>query len=301
MDEFNVRLTDGDLRAIRWGGEGPAVVAIHGITANALAWSTVADALGGEVQLVAPDLRGRAGSAGLGAPYGLAQHARDTAALLDYLGVERCVLVGHSMGAFVAALAAGMFPDRVVELVLVDGGVTLAVPDPTADIDVILEAVIGPAIRRLQMTFASGDAYLDFWRAHPAFAHSWSPALERYLLRDLVGKAPQLHSSCVLEAVRADGADTLVNRDVTTAVHRVACATTLMWASRGMLDDSPGLYTPDRLTAAGVQDGVVNVLPAVDANHYTILLDPEPAAAVAEAIRTAVRSAHPDEINTGHR
>ena len=95
----------GRLAVTHWPGEGPPVVALHGITANSLAYAALADALPG-ADLYAPDLRGRAGSAGLPGPYGLGAHVDDTVALLDRLGCERAVLVGHSMGAFVAALAA---------------------------------------------------------------------------------------------------------------------------------------------------------------------------------------------------
>ena len=41
---------------------------------------------------------------------------------LDHLGIERGILVGHSMGAFVALHAALLYPDRIRTLVLLDGG-----------------------------------------------------------------------------------------------------------------------------------------------------------------------------------
>ena len=150
------------------------------------------------------------------------------------------------MGAFVAAVAALRHPDRVSSVLLVDGGVTLQVPDG-ADIDAILQAVIGPAMRRLQMTFDSEQAYLDFWRVHPALAAAWSPAVRDYALRDLVGEPPALRSSCSLEAVRRDATDTLLDEQTTTAAHRIDCPATLLWCERGILDEPQGLYDEDRL------------------------------------------------------
>jgi len=67
---------------------------------------------------------------------------------------------------------------------------------------------------------------------------------------------------------------------------RLTVPATLLWAARGMLDEPTGLYTVDRL--AGVP---LAVRPAVDANHYTILLAPEAAAIVAAEIR-AVADRH---------
>jgi pimeloyl-ACP methyl ester carboxylesterase len=299
VEELNVPLADGSLRAVRWGTGDTTVIAIHGITANALAWTTVAGALGDQLTLVAPDLRGRAGSAELPGPYGLRRHARDVVELIDFLGLERCVLVGHSMGAFVAVLTAIEYPDRVAELVLVDGGVSLAIPGtdgvpPDSDgIDAILDAVLGPAMKRLTMTFETPDAYLDFWRDHPAFSDVWSADLERYLLRDLTGRAPEYRSTCNLDAIRSDGADTLVDPDIAAGVRRVGCPATLLWAQRGMFGETPGLYTSQRLADCGVLDGAINVHPVIDANHYSILLSATAAAIVADAVQTAAAAARP--------
>ena len=89
-------------------------------TATHLGWLEVAQRLP-DVILLAPDLRGRGRSAHLPGPYGLATHVADLVALLDAVGCER-VVVGHSMGGFVAVTLAALHPDRVSRLVLVDGG-----------------------------------------------------------------------------------------------------------------------------------------------------------------------------------
>jgi pimeloyl-ACP methyl ester carboxylesterase len=284
VEEFAVPVSGGALATCRWPGDGPVVLAVHGITANALAWAPLAGELAGRVRLVAPDLRGRAGSRSLPGPYGLAAHADDLVAVLDFLGVESAPLVGHSMGGFVAALAALRHPDRFDSVLLVDGGVALPVPDG-GDIDAVLEAVIGPAIRRLTMDFPGTVEYLDFWRAHPAIGPWWRPEIEPYLLRDLIGEPPALRSSCVLDAIRADARDTLRDPDTLAALNRVTCPVTLLWAARGMRDEAQGLYDDGRLDAAGVDRDRVAVHPVPGVNHYTILLEPAGARAVAEHIR----------------
>ena len=284
LEELDIPVAGGTLRVCRWPGRtGPTVLAAHGITANALSWAPVAAALAGRATLIAADLRGRAHSADLPGPYGLAQHADDLIAIQDHLGLDRAPIAGHSMGAFVAAVAAVRHPARVTSLLLVDGGVTLQVPDG-ADIDAILQAVIGPAMRRLQMTFDSEQAYLDFWREHPALSADWSPAIEAYALRDLTGHEPRLRSSCSLDAVRADATDTLLDAQTTTAIHRVGCPTTLLWCERGILDEPQGLYDDARLTAAGIDRGRITVERVGDVNHYTVLLAAKGASVVAEAI-----------------
>lgn len=204
MQEIEIPVAGGTLRALSWPGPGPVVVAAHGITANALSWAAVARALAGRVHLVAVDLRGRAGSAGLPAPFGMAAHADDLVAVLDHLGVGKAPLVGHSMGAFVVAATAFHHPGRVGPVLMVDGGVSLGVP-LTVEVDVALEAVIGPAMRRLSMKFESAADYVAYFTANPALGRYWSADLEAYVLRDFTGTG----STCNVDAIRADATDML--------------------------------------------------------------------------------------------
>jgi pimeloyl-ACP methyl ester carboxylesterase len=283
MEEFDVPVTGGSLRVCRWPGPGPVVLAAHGITANALAFGALAEALAGRVTLVAPDLRGRAGSAGLPGPWGMAAHAADLIAVADHLGLDRVPLVGHSMGGFVVASTAAAYPDRVSAVLLVDGGVSLPVP-PDLDVDAVLHAVIGPAMQRLAMTFPSADDYVGFFRRHPALRDTWSPATEAYVRRDLAGIEPELRSSCVLEAIRADGTDTLLTESTVRAVHQLKCPARLIWAQRGLQDEEQGLYDEDRLAAAGLDRDRITVERVADVNHYSILLAPAGVQRVAERV-----------------
>jgi pimeloyl-ACP methyl ester carboxylesterase len=283
MEEFDVPVAGGLLRVCRWPGDGPVVLAAHGITANALAFAPVAEALAGRVELVAPDLRGRARSGALPGPYGMAAHVGDLIAVADHLGVDRVPLAGHSMGGFVVAATAAAHPERVGGVLLVDGGVALPVP-PEADVDQVLTAVIGPAMRRLDMTFADADAYLDFFRAHPALRDGWSDAVAAYVLRDLVGEPPAMRSSCAIDAVRADATDTLIDRVTVAAVRELRGPARLMWAPRGLQNEEQGLYDESRLAAAGLDPARIAIERVPDVNHYSVLFDPRAAALVADRI-----------------
>jgi pimeloyl-ACP methyl ester carboxylesterase len=203
-------------------------------------------------------------------------------AVLDEHGVERAVLAGHSMGAYVAALAAVRHPSRVTRVVLVDGGLGFPLP-PEADPDAVLAALLGPALGRLDAEFPTRAAYLDFWRAHPAFHFAWSPAVTAYLEHDLIGDGPY-RSSCVAEAVRVDGAQMLADPTVRAAVHALPMPGVLLYADRGLLDQSPGAY--DATSTAGLPFAAVRV---PDTNHYSILLAADGAVAVAEHLRPSTQ------------
>ncbi|GAA3479100.1 alpha/beta hydrolase [Streptomyces yanii] len=272
-EEIRVPVAGGELAALRWPArepDAPVVVALHGITANALSWGTVARLLAGQVTLVAPDLRGRAGSSGLPGPYGIAVHADDIAALTGALGLDRVVLAGHSMGAFVAALAAVRHPDRFGPLLLVDGGIGFPAPTHLSP-DELMTAVIGPAMDRLSMTFPDRAAYREFWQAHPAFAgDAWSPEVDAYIQRDLTGDEPAMHSTCRIEAVRTDGIG-LFDDDVLSAVRKLPAPATLLWAARGLMDEPQGLYDEQRLAAADLSGTLLEPVAVPDVNHYTVL------------------------------
>jgi pimeloyl-ACP methyl ester carboxylesterase len=300
-EELQVPVSGGHLTVLRWPAtvrpEGaapvPTVVALHGITANAMSWAGVARHLGGRVTLVAPDLRGRAGSSGLPGPYGLAVHAEDAVALAHALDLGDAVLAGHSMGAFVSAVAAVRHPERFRSLLLVDGGIGFPVPAGLTTDD-LLTAVIGPAMERLKMTFPDRDAYRAFWRAHPAFASSWEPWAEAHIQRDLVGTEPELRSSCRIEAIRTDGADVL-SEETARAVHRLTVPAELLWAERGLMDEPQGLYDEERLKAADLDDTVIRHREVPGTNHYTLLLGDTGAKAVADSLLRATGAVRTDD------
>src|SRR5919112_3964735 len=109
--------------AIGRAGEGQdPLICLHGITAQHRAFNATARHLGSSHGLVGVDLRGRGDSDKPESGYGLATHASDVIRVLDHLGLKDAVLVGHSMGAFVALKTALAFPDRVCALALLDGG-----------------------------------------------------------------------------------------------------------------------------------------------------------------------------------
>ncbi|WP_238335823.1 alpha/beta fold hydrolase [Serinicoccus kebangsaanensis] len=271
-----VPVEGGDLHVGVWepedtaGADVPTAVLIHGITASHVSWAALAQALPG-VRLVAPDLRGRGRSRDLPAPYGMPRHADDVAAALEHLGVRRTVVVGHSMGAFVALVLADRHPDLVRSLLLVDGGMPLLPPPGVAPED-MAAAVLGPAADRLRMTFPSREAYHDFWREHPALGPGWDAFVEAYVDYDLVGEAPRLQPSTRPAALAEDIRELVDGDSVEQALEGLHHPATWFVAPRGLLDEVPPLYPDgarDRWTGR-LPD--LRMVPVEDVNHYTVVL-----------------------------
>lgn len=108
-----------------WLAEGPnagrpPVVFLHGIYDRWESWSQVVTDFAGNFRVVVPDLRGHARSDQPAAGYELRDHAADMIGLLDALSIERAAIVGHSLGALIAATVAAGSPERVRAVVLED-------------------------------------------------------------------------------------------------------------------------------------------------------------------------------------
>ncbi|MFE6237151.1 alpha/beta fold hydrolase [Cellulosimicrobium sp. NPDC057862] len=268
----------------------PTVLAVHGITASHRAWPAVVAALPG-VRVVAPDLRGRGRSNTLPGPFGMGAHADDLATVLDALGIDRVVALGHSMGAFVSVVLAHRHPGRVSRLVLVDGGIPLPPPvglPPDADHDQVLRALLGPAVERLERTFADREEYRGFWRAHPAFASAWDEpwgdVVAGYVDYDLVGEAPALRPASSGAAVSADSLELYEGGPLADALagdHPLDVPLVLLRAPRGLLDEPEALYSPGHLAAWRARLPGLRTRDVAGINHYTIIMSPPGVEAVA--------------------
>jgi haloacetate dehalogenase len=100
------------------GGDGPAVVLLHGFAQTWRAWRAVMPALAGHYQVIAPDLRGVGGSTVTLEGFDKRTMAGDVAGLLDALGIETAAVVGHDIGGMVAYAFAKSYPTRISKLAI---------------------------------------------------------------------------------------------------------------------------------------------------------------------------------------
>lgn len=115
-----------------WGDpKAPVVFFLHGWMDCAATFQFVVDALKTSWHIIAPDWRGYGQSEWLSRPYWFPDYYADLHCLLDHFSSKEPVrLVGHSMGANIASTYAGLRPDRVSQLVMMDF-LGLAIPSDT--------------------------------------------------------------------------------------------------------------------------------------------------------------------------
>ena len=108
-------------------GTGTPLVLLHGYPLDHHLWDEVVPLLEDTFDLIVPDLRGFGESSTVDSFYTLEDFASDVAGLLDYLGIEKAAIAGHSMGGYIALAFVRLFPERVRGLGLVSSQV---LPDP---------------------------------------------------------------------------------------------------------------------------------------------------------------------------
>ena len=201
--------------------------------------------------------------------------------MIAQLGAPALV-VGHSMGAFVALMAAERHADLVSDIVLVDGGTPLPRPvGPDVDLDAVLYSTLGPGIKRITTTWPDRVSYQAMWASHPAFVDGITSDLERNLLAELVPVDGGFRVGVSEAAVRQDGRDLLADDEIRTLLDRRAEPTTIVRAEFGMLGEPPGFIPPeerDRFPRHRWVEGT-------GLNHYTVMNSPAGASLVADAVR----------------
>ncbi len=264
----------GDVRlAFGRVGEGPEpVLALHGITAQHRAFNAVARYLRHPDGIIALDLRGRGDSEKPSSGnYGLDEHARDVIRTLDYLGIERGVLVGHSMGAFVALHAALSYPGRVRALVLLDGGWP-RVEEPDEEESAAIEEGLERAFRRLDMVFGTPEDYLNFWFPDQNLTlEDLPPDLADYYLYDLEEVEGGFNPKASRDAAEEDAASVSSESPTAVELEGVGCPIALVRAAEGFFPGSEPLISDETREVLAKALNLRSEQRLNGANHYTML------------------------------
>ena len=130
---WSISIRDLEVRGLAWGNLGdPPLLALHGWQDNAASFIPLMSHLRptGRFRVLAPDLpgHGRSGWRTQQSAYHFVDWLRDLYDLLQALEWTSCSLIGHSMGAAIASLWAGVFPDRCQSLILIEGLGPLTTP-----------------------------------------------------------------------------------------------------------------------------------------------------------------------------
>lgn len=190
------------LNYLDWGGTGPALILVHGLTDSPHIFDDLGPSLRDRFHVIAYARRGHGHSDAPAGPYDQATLVEDLRQLLDRLGIARASLVGWSMGGNEITEFAGRYPDRVERLVYLEAGYDWS--DSRFQGEFPSLAPDASALRSL-------DAYRVWYRQTWFGNTPWPPALEAYL-RDITrvdpdGSVHPVPGGAVLEALNASNAN----------------------------------------------------------------------------------------------
>ncbi len=175
-----MRVNSIKLRYLDWGGGSLPILMLHGLRGYAETWQAVAEQLPSRFRPLALDQRGRGGSDW--APwqsYWVGQYVSDLESFVDQLGLDRFILLGHSMGGTNAIVYAARHPDRVAALVIEDMG-------PGASSASSGSSRIKGELGGTPGAFASWSEAEAYWRVQRPHASSEAVRSRlRYTLREL--------------------------------------------------------------------------------------------------------------------
>jgi lipase len=247
-----------------WPGGSPPIVLVPGIFSSQRALAGLACALAPPRRVLAFDLRGR-GRAPLTGPFGISRHAEDLWGAIDALGLQDPVLVGHSLGAFVVAVAAGTRPGAASALVLLDGGVWSRDPIPVE----LVHALFADDRARLERSFADVEAYAADRELDPTAAVLHELAYELRPSGNLL--SPAMPVQAFDEDVASIAADTRRNGLLAAA----GCPILVIRALRG-IGGNPLAQMVDDATRDATREDVprLQVVDIAEASHGQLVRAP---------------------------
>lgn len=268
----------------RWGElrpDQPVVLALHGLTSTSAVWADLAARLP-DLAVVAPDLPGRGSSVAAPAAPGLPGLAAEVLRVADALGLRRVLVVGHSMGAFLAPLVLERLGDRAAAAVLLDGGVP-----PARSLllrPVLVRTLFTVQLRRLVRSWPDVDTYTRTAEGGAtarrpdleAGVRAWSEAV---LEPCDGGFRPRLDRRRVV----ADAVDSLTRPPHLDALQRAGVPVHLVTAAHGA-DDTRPVFLSEEAVAAGRRAVPRLTWERVEANHATMLFDPATATALRDLL-----------------
>lgn len=155
---------------------GQTVILMHGLTANAHAFDgLLKEGLSKKYRIISVDLRGRGESDKPTEGYTMKDHAQDILGLMDVLGVEKCIIGGHSFGALLTFYMAFHHDERIEKMLLLDAAARL---HPQT------KEMLIPALSRIGQTYPSFDTYLEKVKSG-AYMTYWEDTMLSYYQADV--------------------------------------------------------------------------------------------------------------------
>jgi len=258
-NEYMKKIEKYDFQVMEWEGQKGPVFCIHALTGNADHFQLIAKTLSPEYHVISYDLRGRGNSSPADEDSSVMKHADDAIAIMDELGLKNPLIIGHSMGAYTAAIVASRRKD-VRGVVLLDGAGVVTEQDVKN---------IEPALERVSNVFEQKEDYIEGARkSYESMGLAWNEVLSNSVNHE-IGQTPDGKYKCKGNpgAIHSD-LISLMEYSHEEILPKITCPALLVYA-KGILGTAPLYYE----NAYDKTKRLIKNLEyyVTEANHFTMM------------------------------
>lgn len=234
------------------------IVGIHGLSGNAMQLDYYVAEFGQEYRFITMDVYGRGNSKASGNDSNLLSHAEDIKALIAALELEKVILIGYSMGAYISMMVASQCPE-IQALVLLDGAANMSDHQ---------RPIIEPGLERLSKKFATQEQYItEVANGYQKFGIETTDRLKSYLAYEIEKRKGHWENKASEPIVRKDW-ESFWDFDVSEVGPLIDQPVLLVQAS-GSIGNNPPLFLPEHFEETISSIHALEVVVS-DANHYTM-------------------------------
>lgn len=262
MKSYQVKVNNHNIQVSDYpGGEKGTIIGIHGLTGNRLQLRYYAEKFSPEYRVITMDVRGRGNSDDGETNSSIFEHAKDVEGLIEALEIENPILMGYSMGAFVATIVASR-NKNIQKVILLDGAATMSEHQ---------RPIVEPSLGRLSKHFESKEEYVQqVGDSYEGLGITKGPKLTEVLEYEIEDHGDYWENKASESTIRKDW-ESFWEFDVEEYAPTITVPVLLVQCSGG-IGKNPPLFLPEhyKRTISAIKDIEVVIS---DSNHYTMVFE----------------------------
>ncbi len=261
MEFYTVNINGKEIQLADYPGEKGTIIAIHGLTGTHKNMHYYAEKFKGAYRFIAVDLRGRGNSSEMDTEPSIFKHAEDILGLIKELKIDNPILLGYSMGAFIAAIVASKLKSTQA-VVLLDGAAKASDHQ---------RGIVQPSLGRISREFTSKEHYVEeIQKIYTNLGVVWNDVLQSTVEYE-VGPVGDHWENKSTEARIVADFDSFFTFDPKEICSQIECPVLLVYAEGNIGSMPPLFYLTDYEQTQQYTKKIETVIS--DCNHYTMVFE----------------------------
>jgi esterase len=261
MEFYTVNVNGNDIQLADYQGENGTIIAIHGLTGTHKNMHYYAEKFKRSYRFIAIDLRGRGNSAETDAEPSIFKHAEDVLGLIGKLEIKNPILLGYSMGAFIAAIVASKLKSTKAVIFL----------DGAAKASQHQRNIVQPSLGRLSRAYRSKEHYVaEIQKIYTNLGVKWNDVLQNTVEYEVRPVDNHWENKSDESRIIADF-ESFFTFDPEKICSQIDCPVLLVYAAGNIGSMPPLFYLTDYEQTRQSTKLIETVIS--DCNHYTMVFE----------------------------